>query len=539
VALRQPDAGSRFRTDPIRVVLAPRPGVTPCAKPPVRIFLGTEDAQHRAERVFFYSIEKHRDPARTYEVHLMKNLAGFRRQGWRTGFTNYRYAIPELAGGAGRAIYNDVDQIYLTDPAELFDLEMGHHGYLAISPKDTSVMLVDCARMLPLWNRRTAATSGKAKLANEPAKTPGLWGRLDPGWNARDVEYVEGESKVLHYTALHQQPWHPFPEEYSYHPNPLAFLWHDLEREADAGRYQVFTRSAPSPDFRARMVEGATEGGHGATPIRPSGRAMELMAAARPRRVLTLALGGLAPPAELAPIMAGAEIGRLDLADAAAVWPEDEFDAVIATGVLDLAPSEDLPWLLDELLARARGWVYLGARAEAATFSAEEGGDAHCGRRTPEGWRTRVGEVGPHVHVKAGVQGVPGRVGQPSRIGADQHHRGAVQILADHPEVAADRLERDPFYGVGDTPDRETAHGAERSGRSPGFEEIRYSRRRTGYLRMSAPVPSASGRRDREERGLLGSLRVRDRPADPQGRGARRLRRSARQGQAAARPRRP
>ena len=28
---------------------------------------------------------------------------------------------PHIAGGSGRAIYNDVDQVYLADPGELFD----------------------------------------------------------------------------------------------------------------------------------------------------------------------------------------------------------------------------------------------------------------------------------------------------------------------------------------------------------------------------------------------------------------------------------
>src|SRR5262245_62694449 len=40
------------RAQPECVVLGVREGVTPSAKPPVRIFLGTEPAQYRAERVF-------------------------------------------------------------------------------------------------------------------------------------------------------------------------------------------------------------------------------------------------------------------------------------------------------------------------------------------------------------------------------------------------------------------------------------------------------------------------------------------------------
>ena len=60
-------------------MLGVREGVPPSPKPPVRIFLGTEPAQYRAERVFFWSIEQVRDPGRIYEIHLMKELVGFDR----------------------------------------------------------------------------------------------------------------------------------------------------------------------------------------------------------------------------------------------------------------------------------------------------------------------------------------------------------------------------------------------------------------------------------------------------------------------------
>ena len=143
--------GPGMRERPERVVLGVRPGVSPSAKPPVRIFVGTEPGQYRAERVLIWSVEHVRDPSRVYEIFLMKELIGFDRRRWLTGFTNYRFAIPHLGGGAGRGIYNDVDQIYVADPAELLDIDMEGHGYLAISPKDTAVMLVDCARMAPVW----------------------------------------------------------------------------------------------------------------------------------------------------------------------------------------------------------------------------------------------------------------------------------------------------------------------------------------------------------------------------------------------------
>jgi mitochondrial fission protein ELM1 len=216
----------------------------------VRIFLGTEPAQHRAERVFVWSIEKLRDPSRVYEIHLMKGLAGFDRRGWTTGFTNYRFAIPHF-GERGRAIYNDVDQIYLADPALLFDLELGSHGYRAVAADDTSVMLLDCERMARVWTLPAAQTGKKDGLVRAAAQAPGLYGELDGGWNARDGEYREGSSKCLHFTNLHTQPWHPFPERFVYQHHPQEGLWHALERSADAAGFEVFTRERPSQLWRA------------------------------------------------------------------------------------------------------------------------------------------------------------------------------------------------------------------------------------------------------------------------------------------------
>ena len=210
-----------------------------------------------------------RDPARVYEIHLMKNVAGFDRRGWRTGFTCYRFAIPDFAGRTGKAIYNDVDQIYLADPALLFDLDARRprlsRDRRARHLGDADRLREDAALVEP--RRGLGATAPKARSPSKPAEVPGLWGELDGHWNARDLEYVEGRTGCLHYTALHQQPWNPFPEAYSYHENPLAYVWHDLERGADEAGFEVFTREAPSPGFAAVLgsnqpAEAAPEPDH-------------------------------------------------------------------------------------------------------------------------------------------------------------------------------------------------------------------------------------------------------------------------------------
>ena len=106
-----------LREFPEKITLGVRAGLEPSSKTPVRIYLGTERGQFRAERVFIWSVEKYRDPSRVYEIYLLRDLKGFQRRFWLTGFTNYRFAIPAFANYQGRAIYNDTDQIYLKDPA--------------------------------------------------------------------------------------------------------------------------------------------------------------------------------------------------------------------------------------------------------------------------------------------------------------------------------------------------------------------------------------------------------------------------------------
>jgi mitochondrial fission protein ELM1 len=345
----------------------------------VRIFLGTEDAQFRAERVFCYAIERVRDPGRTYEIVLMKNLPGFERAGWRTGFTNYRFAVPALAGARGRAIYNDVDQIYLADPAELFDLDMGDHGYLAISPDETSVMLIDCERMAGPWTLAEARRRRKKALVARAAGVPGVWGALDPAWNVRDTERLDLSPRLLHYTALHLQPWQPHPHVYTYHDHPWGDRWRCLEAAADAEGYEVFTCERPSARFwpaieatRARGTAASAAGQRRAGP-RPALEAPD---------VDSVLHCSLAPDPEGAPaVPAASSVERFEVAGERA-WPKTVCDAVVASDLLEHVPPDDVPWLLAELFARASRFVTLVV------------GDAGQDRRPADWWHARVAAAG-------------------------------------------------------------------------------------------------------------------------------------------------
>jgi transposase len=220
---------------PQRIVFPPAKTVTNDARTVVRIFIGSEAGQARSERVLIWSILKHRDPTRAYEIYIVKDLMRFSRRFWKTGFTNYRYAIPHFADVAGRAIYNDADQVCLADPAELFDRPMLGGAALSVDGRDTSVMLLDCAKMAASWPM-ALARSGKPQHQTFRAirDTADQRGPLPNAWNVRDDAYQAGETKILHFTTLQTQPWRLLPSEINYSSHPHASVWLVLEADADA-----------------------------------------------------------------------------------------------------------------------------------------------------------------------------------------------------------------------------------------------------------------------------------------------------------------
>ncbi len=367
-----PRSGSGMRPRPDRIVLGVRDGFEPSNKSPVRIFLGTEPAQHRATRIFVWSIEQVRDPSRVYEIHMMQDLAGFDRRYWLTGFTNYRYAIPHFAGAEGRAIWNDVDQIYLADPAELFDVDMRGAGFMtipALSSKkrvDSSVMLMDCGVMQHVWSLRAAQQKSARSLLDHGLAIPGLHGDLDPAWNARDEEYAEDRSKLIHYTVLHTQPWGPIPQRYVYQFLREAKIWYDLEQKADAAGYFVFGPERPSDHF-TQLAELLDEDGPPKTRTSDSTLSepqvedlRKLCVEPGEQRVLELRLGACGEE-EIGAIpglpQLRVEVGDLTRMHRAPIGPE-KFDGVYCTQGLEFLPEADVAWVVEDLFSRSRGFVY-------------------------------------------------------------------------------------------------------------------------------------------------------------------------------------
>ena len=437
---RLPSAG--VRDLPQKIVLPARRGVTPSEKPPVRIYVGTEPGQYRAERVFIYSIEKVRDPSRVYEIHLMKDVRGHDRRWWLTGFTNYRFAIAEWAGKTGRAIYNDVDQIWLSDPAVLFDSDMGGKGFLAISPDDTAVMLIDCERMASIWTHEVVSDTARKKIERMSKHE---WGKLEECWHARDFDYVPGYSKCLHFTTIHEQPWHPFPEQYVYMPSPVHDIWHDMERDADRNIYRAFDFTSTDTlytGFVTRMRE-ARRGGETpplATTFAPPPLAGlgELLAEAGARSILELTIADPRNEAVQSRVgkYPGATLTTFDPTATGAAGmdvPFGPFDAVISTSGLDLLSNEDLPWVLDQLFDRSSAAVFVTVDDTARTVHVSDGTTILVRPRGFAWWRAQMEAASrnsPEIRWRIGVR-------RRTLVGTEviEWREGGKRLVADTPTV--------------------------------------------------------------------------------------------------------
>jgi hypothetical protein len=217
---------------------------------PIRIFVGTDESQRVAARVLEYSIRKNASrPVEfvyldTIDVPLPASAANRPR----TGFSFKRFAIPELCGHRGRAVYLDADMIVFGDIAQIWDLDMGPHSVMCTRQEDApdawhdhesfqpgrqmSVLLLDCAK-LP-WDS-TAIVRGLdegrytyAQLMFDLCVVPmgEIAETIPPEWNSLE-RYNPPATKLLHYTVVPTQPWKS-------DNNPLGNLWMAWYAEAMA-----------------------------------------------------------------------------------------------------------------------------------------------------------------------------------------------------------------------------------------------------------------------------------------------------------------
>lgn len=202
----------------------------------IQIFIGTEPGNQDAEITLEYSIRK--TTSGPYNITWMsdgipcsvwqhwnkgrKNRVQNTTNGWKTNFSAFRWAIPELCNFHGRAIYLDVDQIVLKDIRQMWELPMDGCSYLAIQPERTDVMLMDCTKFGAAWwpSIEKMKPSGHSQkyyrmLVQKNTNT----GSLDKIYNCLDGKGYCDQTRLVHFTKMSTQPWQPFPDVIKYEPH--------------------------------------------------------------------------------------------------------------------------------------------------------------------------------------------------------------------------------------------------------------------------------------------------------------------------------
>jgi len=243
----------------------------------VKIFIGaSEDMDEAALKVIKYSLLKNTQAKLDITVLRPSMFEGWNTDAWGTPFSCFRYAIPSMCEGKGRAIYMDVDMINLRDIHDLWTEHMYGKPFAMVwdaeqdngegNPKGwwcDSVWLIDCEKAIDWFdlneikNFPTEKGSYKwtfmEKLGSPTREESDKWvHELDCRWNSFDgantstTPHGEGyfgkylleldECWQIHLTALSYQPWHPrylLAAKATHWRPEIAALWWELLEEVN------------------------------------------------------------------------------------------------------------------------------------------------------------------------------------------------------------------------------------------------------------------------------------------------------------------
>ena len=202
-----------------------------------QVYIGSDERMGKAECALECSLR--RNSTVGVEVHWMRSGdPGFddwnigRERGrpysggaWSTDFSCFRFAVPELAGFRGRAIYLDVDMLVLGDLRELWERACSKPWTCPSGRSEVSI--IDCAafRDRGWWPRlATMKASGDnlARYWDALLEHGGVDPTLPDEWNTLDS--WTPETKLIHFSKMQSQPWKPWPEVLAYqrHRDPKA-----------------------------------------------------------------------------------------------------------------------------------------------------------------------------------------------------------------------------------------------------------------------------------------------------------------------------
>lgn len=203
---------------------------------PARVFVGCMPEQELAFQVLHFSIQRHSSMSvSVHRLHdcianaaILMPLPRDKANQPRTPFSFQRFAIPELCGFQGKALYLDSDMLVLRDLRELWQTPMnGMQMLSAQPPRETgrqaqfSVMLMDCEKLpwrtMELVSKLDDGQFTYGQLMHQMASVERWQPSLPATWNSLE-HHVEGETCLVHFTDMDRQPWlNPL--------HPHAALW--------------------------------------------------------------------------------------------------------------------------------------------------------------------------------------------------------------------------------------------------------------------------------------------------------------------------
>lgn len=164
------------------------------------------------QAVLEYSLRKH--ATEPVEITWMKlgregPFAGWDTSQFATPFTAFRWAVPELCGFTGRALYVDVDFLFLADVTALVNQPIpdGKIGLVKDGGSRTCIIVWDCEAARPyMWSMDQLKRAPHAHNALRSA-TRSLFAPFDGAWNCLDGESLAISAiKAVHLTAMRHQP---------------------------------------------------------------------------------------------------------------------------------------------------------------------------------------------------------------------------------------------------------------------------------------------------------------------------------------------
>ena len=177
---------------------------------PLRVFIGTSPGGEDAEACLVCEHSLRSRASVPVEVSILRRSrdpkslcysdprsgAGWRTEQWGTPWTALRWAVPEICGWRGRALYFDCPTIVLGDVAELAAALIPPGAFVltrrAGLALGTSCMVFDCVearKHLPEVNKMQADVGAHQGVGSMLEQHPTLVGSLPPGWGQSDAVF--------------------------------------------------------------------------------------------------------------------------------------------------------------------------------------------------------------------------------------------------------------------------------------------------------------------------------------------------------------